>query len=157
MPSALITATSLSMAGLIGAFVSGVMVDGGSALRQHATFAVFATLLLLLCHSLTMFYLIGKGKAIREAAADGGLSPDFGVQVSQVRRPVFSQASAAMALTMATAIIGGGVDTGVVPSAIHSILGGLAVVVNLSTLRVEVRALVSSTRIAGEVDRLLAA
>ncbi len=156
MSSALITATSLSMAGLIGAFVSGVMVDGGSALRQHATFAVFAALLLL-CHSLTMFYLIGKGKAIREAAADGGLSPDFGVQVSQVRRPVFSQASAAMALTMATAIIGGGVDTGVVPSAIHSILGGLAVVVNLSTLRVEVRALVSSTRIAGEVDRLLAA
>ena len=94
---------------------------------------------------MTMFYLIGKGKAVREAVAEGGLSPDLYRAVAEVRRPVFSIATVAMALTMAAAIIGGGgVDTGIIPAGVHSVLALSAVAGNLVALRTEVVAMLSS-------------
>ena len=105
---------------------------------------------------MTMFYLIGKGKAVREAVAEGGLSPDLYRAVAEVRRPVFSIATVAMALTMAAAIIGGGVDTGIIPAGVHSVLALSAVAGNLVALRTEVVAMLSSAQIVAEVDQKLA-
>ena len=65
---------------------------------------------------MAMFYLIGKGKAVREAVAEGDLSPELYAKVARARKPVFGIATVAMLLTMTTAIIGGGVDTGVLSS-----------------------------------------
>lgn len=157
MAAALLTAIGVSVAALGAALVLGYTAASSADLFQHVNFAIFATLLVLLSHSLTMFYLIGKGRAIREAVDEGGLSAEFVTEVARLRRPVFSLGSLAMALTMATAIIGGGVDTGVIPPAIHSLLGLAAVAANLATLRAEYQALAASTRIAGEVNRLLGA
>jgi hypothetical protein len=155
--AALITITSLSVAGLVTALVVGFTASTPAELLGHATFAVFVTLLVLLSHSLTMFYLIGKGKAIREAATDGGLSGEFFASVSRARKPVFSHGSLAMALTMATAILGGGVDTRVLPPLVHSSLAIGAAISNLWTLQLEVRALTATSRITSEVNRLLRA
>ena len=105
---------------------------------------------------MTMFYLIGKGKAVREAVTEGGLSQELYRVVAKVRRPVFSTATVAMVLTMATAIIGGGVDTGVIPAGIHSVLALSALAGNLVAVRTEVIAMLSSARIVAEVDQQLA-
>ena len=102
-----------------------------------------------------MFYLIGKGKAIREAVSEGGLSNDFVEQVMRARRPVFSVGTLAMLLTITTAILGGAVDTRTFPSLVHAVLGGLTLLANFETLRVEIRALLLNTRISSEIDRLL--
>ena len=155
MSAALITAIFVGIAGLgysaILGFTSATSVD----IFFHTSLGIFSTLLTLLAHSMAMFYLIGKGKAVREAVTEGQLSPELYATVARVRRPVFSIATIAMALTMATAIFGGGVDTGVIAPVVHSLLAVLALAANVAALRTEVVAMLSSARVVQEVDQLL--
>jgi hypothetical protein len=155
MFTALVTVIVLGISGLGYSAVLGYMTVNSSDIFRHTSFGIFSTLLILLAHSMTMFYLIGKGKAVREAAIEGGLSQDFYRAVSMARRPVFSVAPMAMALTMLTAIFGGGVDMNVVPGGFHSLLAMSALGVNLLALRQEVIAMLSSARIVAEVDQKL--
>ena len=155
MSAALITAAFVGVAALGYAAILGFTIAGAADLMRHTSLGIFATLITLLAHSMTMFYLIGKGKAVREAVTEGRLPPELYRTVAQVRRPVFSVATLAMGLTMAAAIVGGGVDTGAVPSLLHSVLAVAAVAVNLAALRSEVIAMQSSARVVAEVDRLL--
>ena len=156
MSAALITATVIGLAGLVYSAVIGFAASSSTEVFRHVNFGIFFTLITLLAHSMTMFYLIGKGKAVREAAAEGQLSPDLYATVARARKPVFSIGTVAMLLTMATAILGGGVDTGVLPAGVHSVLAGSAIVANVMALRTEVAAMVTSARVVIEVDALLA-
>ena len=54
----------------------------------------------LLAHSMMMFYFLGKGKAVREAAAEGGLSREYERRIAVARKPVFSIATLAMVATI---------------------------------------------------------
>lgn len=157
MSAALITASVLSLAGLLASFALGYVAAAPQEILRHATFAIFVTLMTLLAHSMTMFYLIGKGRAIRDAVAEGGLATDAAARVSALRGPVFKLATLAMASTMLTAIVGGGVDTGVVPAGVHAVLGMLAIAVGAAALRAIVHALNESSRIVDEVNRDLGA
>ena len=58
-----------------------------------------------------------------------------------------------MASTMLTAILGGGVDTEVVPPAVHALLAMLAMALSVAALRAVVHALSESSRIVDEVNR----
>jgi len=153
--SALITATALGIAGLGYCTVLGFIATSSHDIFLHASFGIFFTLIILLAHSMTMFYLIGKGKAVREAVTEGGLSHEFYTTVARLRRPVFSIATIAMVLTMTTSIAGGGVDTQMIPTGIHLALALSAIVVNLMALRTEVLAMLACARIVGEVNNLL--
>ena len=102
-----------------------------------------------------MFYLIGKGKAIKDAMAEGNLTGDQYRRVAASRKPVFSIGTLAMAVTMATAILGASVDTGVLPPMVHAMLAYGAIACNLAALKVEMAALTESGRIVDEVNRLL--
>ena len=112
-------------------------------------------MLTLLTHSMLMFYLIGKGKAVREAAEEGGLSGDFARRIATLRRPVFSLATVAMGLTIVTALLGASVDTGMLPPLIHGLLAAIAIAANVAMLRAEVAALMGSAEVVAEVNRLL--
>ena len=147
----------LGLGGLIFSAAVGFVAASSAEVSRHVSSGIFFTLITLLAHSMTMFYLIGKGKAVREAVTEGHLSPELYATVARARKPVFSIATVAMLLTMTTAIIGGGVDTGVLPAGIHSILAVSAIAANVMALRTEVGALVSSSRVVAEVDALLAA
>ena len=157
MAAALITGTLLGLVGMIYAAVVGYTAAGSADVFQHTSFGIFSTFLLLLSHSMTMFYLIGKGKAVREAVAEGNLSAELYARVARARKPVFSIATIAMLITMLAAILGGGVDTGVLPAGIHALIALSAVVANGMALRTEVSAMMSSTRVVEEVNALLAA
>lgn len=157
MAAALITALVLSLAGLATATAGGFLADTMPDVGRHATFGVFVTLILLLSYSLTMFYLIGKGRAIREAIAEAGLPPDPVRSFSALRRPVFGSATLAMAIVMAAAIVGAGVDTGTIRPFVHSGLAILGLLANLVAIRASIRALIGSVRITHEVDRQLGA
>ena len=156
MSAALITATVLGLGGLVYSGVLGFVAADSVEISRHAGFGIFFTLIILLAHSMTMFYLIGKGKAVREAAADGQLSSDFYVAVARARKPVFSVGTVAMFATMATGIVGAGVDTGSLPADVHSVLALFAIAANVMALRTEVSAMLESSRIVAEVDALLA-
>jgi hypothetical protein len=154
--AALVTAVFLAFAGLLASLVLGIAATDSASMLRHTTTSVFATMLTLLAHSMMMFYFIGKGKAIREAVAEGNLSREFVLEMSRARRPVFSIVPLAMLVTIAAAIVGGGVDVGSMPAGLHQALAWTAVLANLGAVRVELRALAANSRIVTAIDRLLA-
>jgi hypothetical protein len=154
--TALITATLLGLGGLVYTAVLGYVAASSAEVIRHASFGIFFTLIALLAHSMAMFYLIGKGKAVREAVAEGDLSPELYAEVARARKPVFGIATVAMLLTMTTAIIGGGVDTGVLPAGIHSVLALSAIAGNFMALRVEIAAMMCCAKVVARVNALLA-
>jgi hypothetical protein len=155
MAAALLTAIVASVAGISMATYLGLNAISNAALARHISIGIFSTMITLLSHSMMMFYFLGKGKAVREAAAEGGLSTEFERRIAIARKPVFSIATAAMLLTMITALAGASVDTGMIPAGIHGILAYSCLALNLFALRVEISALTESGRVVAEVDQLL--
>src|ERR1700682_5843218 len=96
MAAALLTAVLASVAGLGAAIYLGLTAASGAVLSRHITIGIFSTMINLLAHSMMMFYFLGKGKAVREAAKEGGLSREFEQRIAVVRKPVFSIATLAM-------------------------------------------------------------
>ena len=74
MSAALLTAAVLSLVGLLVSFALGFLADTQELVLQHATLAIFVTLIMLLAYSMIMFYLIGKVRAIKDAVAEGRLA-----------------------------------------------------------------------------------
>ena len=157
MSAALITAITIGLGGLVYSAFLGYTIAASADLLTHTTLGIFFTLLTLLAHSMTMFYLIGKGKAVREAVTEGNLSRDLYTAVVHARRPVFSIATVAMLLTMVAALLGGGVDTGTLPVGVHALFALSAIAANGMALRTELSAMIASSRIVVKVDTQLAA
>jgi hypothetical protein len=155
MAAALLTGIVASVAGIAAAIYLGVAAASQAALAQHISIGIFSTMITLFTHSMMMFYFLGKGKAVREAAAEGGLSTEFERRIAVARRPVFSLALYAMMATMVTALVGASVDTGVLPSGVHALLAYTCLALNLGAVRAEIKALTESSRVVAEVNQLL--
>lgn len=155
MAAALVTAMLLSIGGLILSVLFGYSAADSDGVARHVSLAIFITMVTLLTHSMAMFYLIGKGKAIREAVTENALSQKFVAEVSRVRRPVFSIGTLAIGITTVAALIGVIVDTNALPVWVHSVLAYLAIGANLAAFRVAITAFTTSSRIVNEVNRLL--
>jgi hypothetical protein len=151
---ALLTGAVLGLAGLVTTIVIGLR---GTDVARHVSFGLFSTLVTLLAHSMMMFYLIGKGKAVKDAMTEHSVAGDYYRRIAAARKPVFSIATLAMAMTMVTAILGASVDTGVLPPIVHGTIAYGAVACNLAALKIEVDALAASTRIVEELNRVLGA
>jgi hypothetical protein len=155
MAAALLTGIIASILGIAAAVYLGLTASTNTVLAQHISIGIFSTMITLLTHSMMMFYFLGKTKAVREAAAEGGLSTEYERRIAVARRPVFSIAILAMLATMITALVGATVDTGVLPTGIHAVLAYSCLALNLGALRVEISALTESARVVTEVNRLL--
>lgn len=153
MAQALLTTVVIGLAGLIATAVFGLR---GTDVSRHISFGIFSTMVTLLAHSMMMFYLIGKGKAVKDAMKEHSVSGDFYRRIAAARKPVFSIATLAMAVTMVAAIVGASVDTGVLPSIVHAMIAYGAVACNIAALKIEISALTQSTGIVEEVNRLIA-
>jgi hypothetical protein len=155
---ALLTAIGLGLLGLVATIVFGLTAGSASAaISRHITFGLFSTLITLLAHSMMMFYLVGKGKAVKDAMAEGNLTGDQYRRIAAIRQPVFMMGTIAMGATMATAILGASVDTGVLPPIVHAFIAYGAIACNLAALKVEIDALNESSRVVDEVNHLLGA
>ena len=152
MAQALVTAVAIGTMGLGATAVLGLI---GSDLSRHITIGIFSTMMTLLAHSMMMFYLIGKGKAVKDAMAEGGLTGDYFRRIALARKPVFSIGTLAMGITMVTAILGASVDTGVLPPIVHGMIAYAAITANLAAAKIELDALGESSRVVSEVNRLL--
>jgi hypothetical protein len=109
----------------------------------------------LLAHSMMMFYLIGKGKAVKDAMAEGHLTGDYYRRIAVARKPVFSVGTFAMTATIVAALLGASVDTGLLPPIVHAMIAYGAIACNLAAVKIEVDALSASSRVVDEVNRLL--
>ena len=154
MAQALLTAVFIGLIGLVTTTVLGLR---GTDVSRHISYGIFSTLVTLLAHSMMMFYLIGKGKGVKDAMTENGVATDHYRRIAAARKPVFSIATLAMAATMITAILGASVDTGVLPPIVHATIAYGAIVCNLAAARIEIAALAASSRIVAEVNQRIGA
>jgi hypothetical protein len=152
------TAVGIGVLGLLATAVFGLI---GADLSRHISFGIFSSLIVMLAHSMMMFYLIGKGKAVKDALKEGG-HPETAAEyrtyvgrISVARRPVFSVGPVAMLVTVTAAILGASVDTGSLPPIVHGLIAYAAIACNLAAVKVEVDALTESSRVVDDVNRLL--
>ena len=147
---ALLTAVFIGLTGLVATTIFGLR---GTDVSRHISFGIFSTLVTLLAHSMMMFYLIGKGKAVKDAMAEHSVAGDYYRRIALARKPVFSIGTLAMAVTMVAAIMGASVDTGVLPPMAHAMIAYGALVCNLAAAKIEIAALMQSSRIVAEVNQ----
>lgn len=147
---ALLTGVFVGLAGLVAAVVFGLQATD---LARHISVGIFSTMVTLLAHSMMMFYLIGKGKAVKDAMAEHSVAGDYHRRIAAARKPVFSIATLAMAVTMVAAIMGASVDTGVLPPIVHAMIAYGAIACNIAALKIEISALSASSGIVDEVNR----
>ena len=149
MAQALLSAVGIGLVGMAAAVYLGLR---GTDISRHISFGIFSTLVILLAHSMMMFYLIGKGKAVKDAMAEHNVVGDYSRRIAAARKPVFSIGTFAMVATMVTALLGASVDTGVLPPIVHGMIAYGAIACNLAAVKIEVDALVASARIVDEVN-----
>jgi hypothetical protein len=150
LAQALLTSVLIGLAGLVAAAVFGLQATD---VARHISVGIFSTMITLLAHSMMMFYLIGKGKAVKDAMAEHSVAGDHYRRIAAARKPVFSIATLAMAVTMVAAIMGASVDTGVLPPIVHAMIAYGAIACNVAALKIEISALSASSGIVDEVNR----
>ncbi len=115
MAQFLLVTTLLSIAGLIGTSVVGFAASPGH-IAHHIFWSLATVILGLFSQSMTMFFFIGTGKEIKDAAKND----DAVVRRTKVfKAKVFPIATYAMAVLMVTFIMGGGVASGKTPHWLH--------------------------------------
>jgi len=154
LAQALVTAVLFSLVGLIATAVLGLR---GTDVTRHISYGFFSALVGLLAHSMMMFYLIGKGKAVKDAMAEHEVSGDYYRRVAAARKPVFSTGTVAMVATMVAAILGASVDTGMLPPIVHALIAYGAIACNFGALKIEISALGAASRIVDELNSVIAA
>ena len=150
MAQALLTGVFLGLTGLVTTAWIGLQ---GTDVSRHIAYGIFSTLIALFAHSMMMFYLIGKGKSVKDAIAEHHVTGDYYQRIAAARKPVFSIGTYAMAATMIAALAGASVDTRVLPPVVHAWIAYGAIVCNLAAVKIEIAALTASSRIVDEVNR----
>jgi 4-hydroxybenzoate polyprenyltransferase len=158
MGRALLIVGFMSTLGVIASAVAGYTLHGPTDANMplHVLIALASSLLLLFSHCWIMFYLIGTGKAIKDAVKENGLEQDIVEETKRFKNESYPWLMLAMGLVMATFIVGGGVATGVVSRWIHHVLFYLAAASQGYALWVERRVLIQNERLMVDVDRRLA-
>jgi hypothetical protein len=153
---ALLTAVGLALLGVCVTAVLGLTAGSAAvAISRHIMFGFFSTMIALFAHSMMMFYLVGKGKAVKDAMVEAKITGDYYQQIATIRKPVFSIGGVAMAMTMGAALIGASVDTGHLPPMVHAFVAYGAIACNLMAIKIEADALNASSRVVDEVNRIL--
>jgi hypothetical protein len=159
MGRALLIVGLMATLGVVATAVLGYLLSAptDSEMPRHVLVGLASRLLLLFSHCWIMFYLIGTGKAIKDAVKEGGLDPAFAEETKRFKNASYPSMMLAMGLVMATFILGGGVATGSIPGWVHHGLFYAAILVQCWSLRIEWRVLTDNERLMAEVDRRLAA
>jgi len=154
MAQALVTAVFIGLAGQVVAVVFGLQ---GTDVARHISVGIFSTMITLLAHSMMMFYLIGKGKAVKDAMAEHQVAGDYYRRIASARKPVFLIATLAMAAAVVAAILGASVDTRVLPPMVDAMIAYGAIACNVAALKTEISALSISSGVVDEVNRQIKA
>lgn len=134
--------------------VMGYGIDSMESMGRHMLVALVACFLLLFSHSWILFFLIGTGKAVKDTVGRAGLAGDFVERTRTFKMRSNPPLMLAMLLAMATFIVGGGVQTRVVPTWVHHALFFVTLAVQLWALAVEHRVIAANEKLLREVDAL---
>jgi 4-hydroxybenzoate polyprenyltransferase len=159
MGRALLFIGAVATLGVVATGILGYLLSSPTdgQMPRHVLVGLFSSLLVLFSHCWIMFYLIGTGKAIKEAVKENGLDSAFIEETKRFKNLSYPWLMLAMGLVMAAFILGGGVATGAIPGWVHHGLFYAAVLAQGYALWVENRVLVENERLMADVDRRLAA
>ena len=157
MALALLTASFVSIVCFVISAVLGIAMQGRIGLGQHSLFGFFTTFLVALAQSMTMFYFIGTGKQVKELAASLPAGKELIQRTKMFKAKVFPPATWAILFTMATMILGGGVDTRVwwIPAYVHSLLAAISLYYNVVAFWREAKYMIEHNMLMEELDKLL--
>lgn len=157
MGRALLIVGAMATLGLIASAVLGYGLDSpvGTEMSRHVLVALASSLLLLFSHCWIMFYLIGTGKAIKEAVAEHSLEPGLIEETKRFKNRSYPTLMLAMGLAMATFILGGGAATNSLPVWVHHALFWATLVVQARTLWIEKGVLDANEKLMADIDRRL--
>jgi hypothetical protein len=127
----------------------------GRAVQGHVLFGLFATFLVTLAQSMTMFYFIGTGKHVKDLVISHSITEGFVQRTKVFKARVFPPALWAMVFTMATMILGGGVHTKLIPSWVHLILAAIALFFNIQAFFREAKYMIEHNVLMQELEKRL--
>lgn len=157
MGRALLMVGALATLGLVATGVIGFVATEVANYGLHLLIALGTCLLLLFSHCWIMFYLIGTGKAIKEAVAEENLSPELIEETKTLKNRSYPGLMLAMVLAMATFILGGGVATGLfIPSWFHLVMFLVTLFVQVKALWIEHLVLLDNAALMKRIDSLTA-
>jgi len=158
MGRALLVIGLMATLGLVAAGAFGYALAGPAdpGLQRHVLLGLAGALLLLFAHCWIMFYLIGTGRAIKDAVKEHGLDPDLVEQTKAFKNQSYPMLMLAIGLAMATFILGGGVATGAVPNWVHHGLFYAMLLAQGRALQLEHRVLDGNERLMADINRRLA-
>lgn len=133
----------------------GFLIADRSGISQHFLFGFFTTFLVTLAQSMTLFYFIGTGKQVKDLVSRYSAGQEFIQRTKRFKARVFPPATWAILFTMAAMIIGGGVDTRVIPTFVHTLLATAGLYYNLIAFWREAKHMIEHNMLMEEVDRLL--
>lgn len=156
MGRALLIVGWVATAGLVGTGAAGYLFSAeATGIGTHLGLALASSLLLLFSHCWIMFYLIGTGKAIREAVTENDLEPELIERTKEFKNRSYGWLMLAMGVVMVAFILGGGVYTRVIPAWIHHTLFYLALLTQVKTLLLERAVLVENDALMASIDQRL--
>jgi hypothetical protein len=158
MGRALLIVGALATVGLLATGMLGYVIPQAfepEQLSNHLLMAVLTSLLLLFSHCWILFYLIGTGKALKEAVAEHGLEPEIAEETKRFKTRSNPWLMLAMMLAMATFVVGGGVATKALPAWVHHGLFYVTLVCQVWALWVEFEVLTANAKLMRSVDRRL--
>jgi hypothetical protein len=151
----LLTASLLSIICFVVAVVMGFTMHGSAAVSQHILWGFFATFLVTLAQSMTMFYFIGTGKHVKDLVANQPSGNEFIRRTKVFKAKVFPTALWAMLFTMAAMIVGGGVHTRVIPAWVHLGLAMAALYFNIVATWRDAKYMIEHNILMQELEQML--
>ncbi|MFQ5750150.1 MAG: hypothetical protein ACE5H3_11950 [Planctomycetota bacterium] len=148
------------LAGLLAAVWSGLTGMGtleASDLGLHRRLALAGAILAVLVHSVVFVYMIGTGRAIKDATGDFGIDPLLYQEHIALKWRAAPWALACTVLLAATAVLGGVAESGGVWKWIHPLAAVLTLLVNLGGFPAEFRAIRDNGALLGRVAEATAA
>ncbi len=153
MGRALLVLGWLATAGFIGCAVMGYLMDRqASSLSPHVLVGLVASLLFLFAHSWVMFYLIGTGKAIKNAVEEYGLEQELVERTKEFKSRSYPWLMLAMGVVIATFVMGGAFLASAAPGWIHELLFFLTLGIQVRTLIIEAKVLIANERLMQEIN-----
>jgi len=144
-------------AGLISlTVVMGYLVSWGYVgIGRHIQYGFFAALAIAFAHAMTMFYFVGTGVSLREAAAGRDGCRRLLDTAAGLRRQMATPLGLAITALMAAVILGGGTHTRRLPEAAHHSAALLALALNLFADFRAIRLIRANERLIGQMNERL--
>jgi hypothetical protein len=139
--------------GLASTYISAA-IPGFTSKASHVVWGFLATIVVLFAHTITMFYFIGTGVAVKdEAKKNASLLPLY-QQTRTFKARTSRDLTFAPLLLMAASIVGAGTAGGSIAPSVHLGMEVAAVAYNVWTLARVTRVIAENMVLMEEANRL---